>query len=232
MTPEARAAIEAVLDYRFRRPEQLALALTHRSSTIDGVNNETLEFLGDAVLALAMSDLLMARFPDAREGTLSKIRASLVSAEMLARKARELDLGRWLQLGKGEDRSGGRDKGSILAALYEAILGAVYADAGFEPARAIVAAHFAADVDVHRTVGFQDHKTQLQEMTQRLFRETPVYVVAEERGPDHDKQFALELRLGGECYARGVGRSKKSAEQAAAEAALARLRAEHPEVDA
>ena len=205
------------------------MALTHRSSNPDGINNETLEFLGDAVLALAMSDLLMTAFPDAREGPLSKIRASLVNAEVLARKARELDLGRWLQLGKGEERSGGRDKGSILASGYEALLGAVYLDSGFEPTRGIVAAHFAADVAAHATVGFQDHKTRLQEFTQRHFRETPSYSVLEERGPDHDKEFVLELRIGGRAYAQGVGHSKKLAEQAAAEATLAVLRTELPE---
>jgi ribonuclease III len=229
LTPEARAAIERALDYRFLRAERLELALTHRSSNPDGINNETLEFLGDAVLALAMSDLLMTHFPAAREGELSKIRAALVNAEVLARKARELDLGRWLQVGKGEERSGGRAKESILAAAYEALLGAVYLDSGFEPTRGIVAGHFTADVAAHATVGFQDHKTRLQELTQRLFRETPLYVLVAERGPDHDKIFDLELRIGGRVYGAGSGRSKKHAEQAAAEAALVVLTQEHPE---
>ena len=112
MSAGARAAIEGALGHRFARPEQLALALTHRSFG-DGPNNEKLEFLGDAVLSLAISDILMARFPVAREGDLSKMRAGLVNAEVLARKARDLDLGRWLRVGKGEDKSGGRDKPSI-----------------------------------------------------------------------------------------------------------------------
>jgi ribonuclease III len=204
------------------------VALTHRSFG-EGENNETLEFLGDAVLALAMSDLLMARFPEAREGDLSKMRASLVNAEVLARKARELDLGRWLRLGKGEEKSGGRDKPSILAATYEALLGAVYLDGGYERARAVVEAHFTADVLEHLTVGLRDYKTELQELTQRLFRETPAYTLVEESGPDHEKRFVSEIAIGGQWFGRGVGRSKKTAEQAAAMQALAALARQYSE---
>jgi ribonuclease III len=228
MTTDARDALERALGHRFGRPEHLALALTHRSSG-DADNNEKLEFLGDAVLALAMADLLMARFPDAREGDLSKMRASLVNADVLARKARQLDLGRWLRLGKGEERSGGREKSSILAAGYEAVLGAVYLDAGFEPARAVVEAHFAADTMQHATTGQRDYKTELQELTQRLFRETPAYTLVEESGPDHAKRFVSEIAVAGRARGRGVGTSKKTAEQAAAMQALAELAREHPE---
>ena len=153
MTPEARAGARGGPRAPLRRgPSTCALALTHRSVRPTRANNEKLEFLGDAVLALAMSDLLMARFPEAREGELSKIRASLVNAEVLARKARALDLGRWLRLGKGEEKSGGREKASILAAGYEAVLGAVYLDARLRGgARASSSAHFAADVAEHPT---------------------------------------------------------------------------------
>ena len=224
----ARAALEAALGHRFERPEQLAVALTHRSFG-EGENNEKLEFLGDAVLALAMSDLLMARFPEAREGDLSKMRASLVNAEVLARKARELDLGRWLRLGKGEEKNGGREKPSILAAVYEALLGAIYLDAGYERARSVVEAHFTADVLEHPTVGLRDYKTELQELTQRLFRETPAYTLVEESGPDHEKRFVSEIAIGGRLFGRGVGRSKKTAEQAAAMQALAALARGHTE---
>src|SRR5262249_3449220 len=198
-------------------------ALTHRSYSTEAENNEKLEFLGDAVLALAMSDLLMAQFPNAREGELSKIRASLVNAEVLARKARQFDLGQWLALGKGEERSGGRDKGSILASAYEAVLGAVYLDGGYEAARQVVTTHFVADVSAHNTVGLRDYKTQLQEVTQRLFHETPVYTLIEEAGPDHEKRFMSDLTVAGRRYGLGVGRSKKNAEQAAAMEALATL---------
>ncbi len=209
----AREALEAALGHRFERPEQLAVALTHRSFG-EGENNEKLEFLGDAVLALAMADLLMARFPEAREGDLSKMRASLVNAGVLARKARELGLGRWLLLGKGEEKSGGRDRPSILGAAYEALLGAIYVDAGYE--RAL-------------TVRPRDYKTELQELTQRLFRETPAYTLAEESGPDHEKRFVSEIAIGGRWFGRGVGRTKKTAEQAAAMQALAALTHQHTE---
>ncbi len=227
MTPEVRAVLEAGLGHRFARPEYLAVALTHRSFGVDAPNNEKLEFLGDAVLALAMSDLLMTRFPDASEGELSKIRASLVNADVLARKARELDVGSALRFGKGEEKSGGREKVSILASAYEALLGAVYADGGYEAARAMVEHHFAGDIEEHLTVGLRDYKTRLQELTQRLFRETPLYTLVEESGPDHAKRFVSEIALGGRCYGRGLGRTKKAAEQAAAGEALAALEREH-----
>ena len=230
MNVEARAALETALGYRFRRSEHLDLALRHRSAIPGEPNNEKLEFLGDAVLALAMSDLLMSAFPHAREGELSKIRASLVNAEVLARRARELDLGRWLLLGKGEEKSGGREKGSILAAAYEALLGAIYLDAGYEVARTIVATHFVADANEHATAGLRDYKTELQEITQRLFRESPAYRLVEESGPDHEKRFVSEIVVGGRSCGRGVGRSKKSAEQAAAMEALDTIVREHPGV--
>ena len=223
MTEEARAALEASLGHRFVRPEHLAVALTHRS-TGDGAHNETLEFLGDAVLSLAVSDLLMRSFPAATEGDLSKMRASLVNAEELAQKARAMDLGRWLSVGKGEERSGGRAKEKILAAAYEAVLGAVYLDAGWEPARQVVEAHFAPGLAREpQAPGHRDYKTRLQELTQRVHREMPVYTLIEERGPDPEKEFVVELAVGGRVLGRGVGRSKQLAEQAAAMEALAAL---------
>ena len=224
----AREALEAALGHRFERPEQLAVALTHRSFGA-GENNEKLEFLGDAVLALAVADLLMARFPEAREGDLSKMRASLVNAGVLARKARELGLERWLLLGKGEEKSGGRDRPSILGTAYEALLGAIYVDAGYERARAVVEVHFTDDVIELLTVRPRDYKTELQELTQRLFRETPAYTLAEESGPEHEKRFVSEIAIGGRWFGRGVGRTKKTAEQAAAMQALAALARGHTE---
>jgi ribonuclease-3 len=229
MTPAAREAVEAATGHRFVRPETLAVALTHRSFG-EAENNERLEFLGDAVLALAIADLLMARFPEAREGELSKMRAALVNADVLARKAGEVALGRWLRIGKGEEKSGGREKPSILAAAYEALLGAIYLDAGYERARAVVEAHFAADAGACATVGQHDYKTELQELTQRLFREVPSYALVEETGPDHAKRFVSEIVVGGRRLGRGVGRSKKTAEQAAAMEALAALARESTEV--
>jgi len=229
MTDELRMALEAGLGHRFARPERLSVAVTHRSFHPDVPNNETLEFLGDAVLALAMSDLLMARFPEAREGDLSKRRAALVNAASLARKARSLDLGRWILLGKGEERSGGREKAKILASAYEALLGAVHLDAGYAAARRVVEAHFAGELAVATGAGDEDFKTRLQELTQRLFRETPTYTLVEEHGPDHAKQFVSELVVSGRTLARGEGRTKKAAEQAAAMRALGTLASEHPE---
>jgi ribonuclease-3 len=221
-------ALEVAFGHRFIRPERMGVALTHRSFG-PGENNETLEFLGDAVLALAISDLLMARFPAAREGDLSKMRASLVNADTLARKARELELGRWIRLGKSEEKSGGHDKPSILAGLYEALLGAVYLDAGYERARAVVEAHFAPDILEDLTVGLRDYKSDLQELTQRLFREPPAYTLVEESGPDHEKRFVSEIAIAGRWFGRGVGRTKKTAEQAAAMQALAALTHQHTE---
>jgi ribonuclease-3 len=222
MTDETRAALEAGLGHRFVRPELLTVAITHRS-TGEGTHNETLEFLGDAVLSLAVSDLLMRDFPEAREGDLSKMRASLVNAEQLAHKARRVDLGRWLRLGKGEERSGGREKEKILAAAYEALLGAIYLDAGYEAARRVVEAQFDDLQRDPEAPGYRDYKTRLQELTQRLYREMPVYTLTAEHGPDHEKEFVVELAIGGRVLGRGTGRSKKLAEQAAAMEALAAL---------
>lgn len=228
MTPDVRDTIERGLGHRFARPEHLAQALLHRSAAL-GRNNETLEFLGDAVLDLAVSDLLMRRYPDAREGALSKLRAGLVNAAALAAKARMLGLGEWLRLGKGEEKSGGRSKESILAGAYEAVLGALYLDAGYEPARAAVERHFADDVADTIEPGALDYKTRLQERTQRLLRTSPVYALVDEQGPDHAKRFVSEICIDGRLYGRGKGGTKKAAEQAAAMAALDRFDAEHPE---
>lgn len=227
---ETRSLLESRLGHRFVRPEHLTVALTHRSFSPEEANNETLEFLGDAVLALAVADLLMERFPRAREGDLSKMRAALVNAETLAQKARDLDLGPHLRLGKGEEKSGGREKESILAAAYEAVLGAVYLDGGYEAARRTIGAEFGVDVAAQLGAESRDYKTRLQEITQRLFRETPVYTLVEESGPDHEKLFVSEIAIAGRSCGRGVGRSKKMAEQAAAMTALATLAREHPEV--
>src|SRR5215470_3233986 len=173
------AALEAILRYSFQQKELLKLALTHRSSHLQPgeEHNEKLEFLGDSVLGLAMSDLLMRRFPQASEGDLSKMRASLVNAQVLATKAAALSLGRWLRLGGGEERSGGREKPSILASAYEAVLGAVYLDGGFTPAYELVSRHFTDELEeTSRRVLF-DSKTRLQEISQKIFKEIPLYTV-------------------------------------------------------
>jgi len=221
--------LEAILPYTFQRRELLHLALTHRSAPLrPGENhNERLEFLGDSVLSLAMSDLLMQHFPDASEGTLSKMRASLVNAQVLATKAAKISLGQWLRLGGGEDRSGGREKPSILAAAYEAVLGAVYLDGGFAPARQLIADHFVENLEGKSQGETFDCKTRLQEITQKIFRETPVYTVVEARGPDHQKIFISQVSIAGKQYGRGEGQNKKGPDQAAALQTLELLKLEN-----
>lgn len=223
------AQIESILQYRFQNQALLSLALTHRSSQLrpGEAHNEKLEFLGDAVLGLAMSDLLMQQFPDASEGDLSKMRASLVNARVLAIKAAAISLGQWLRLGGGEERSGGREKPSILAAAYEAVLGAVYLDGGFPPARTLVARHFAMDLEEQSQIASFDSKTRLQEITQKIFKETPLYTVIEARGPDHERQFISQVSIAGKLYGQGAGPNKKSADQAAALATLELLKQEN-----
>jgi ribonuclease-3 len=216
-------ALAERLGYRFATPATLAVALTHRSVGGDRDNNETLEFLGDAVLALAIAELLMQRHPVAREGELSKLRAGLVNATVLAGKARALGLSASLRLGKGEEKTGGRDKESILASAYEAVLGAIFLDGGYDPVRNVVAREFTEELATGGLAGAGDYKTRLQELTQRRFRVSPVYHLIDEQGPDHAKRFAVELSIEGRVTGRGVGASKKAAEQAAAMEALVEL---------
>jgi ribonuclease-3 len=215
------ASLQKELGYFFTDSAVLSRSLTHisfgRGKAAD--HNETLEFLGDAVLDLAVSGLLMRRFPEKTEGDLSKMRAALVNASALAEKAARLELGELLRMGKGEERSGGRKKKSILAGAFEALLGAIYWDGGYEPARGVVERYFAPDIEGTK-LGQQDYKTRLQEISQMLFHEPPAYKLVAETGPDHEKRFATEIVVGGKVLGRGEGRSKKQAEQQAAERAL------------
>lgn len=223
------AQLESILSYSFQRKELLSLALTHRSFHLrpGEEQNEKLEFLGDSVLGLAMSDLLMQRFPEASEGDLSKLRASLVNARVLTSKAAALSLGHWLRLGGGEERSGGREKSSILASAYEAVLGAVYLDGGFAPAYELVSRHFADELEEKSRAVLFDCKTRLQEIAQKIFKEIPVYTVVEARGPDHQRLFISQVAIAGKPYGCGEGSSKKSADQAAAFHTLAILKLEN-----
>jgi ribonuclease-3 len=216
--------LEDRIGHAFGKPHLLALALVHRSALARaGQNNEKLEFLGDAVLDLAISDLLMSRFPTADEGELSKRRAALVNARVLAAKAAALNLGAELRLGKGEEKSGGRKKVSILAAAFEAVIGAVYLDGGFGAAREVVSHHFREDLARPGGESPIDHKSRLQEITQQLFRETPSYALVQASGPDHDRAFVVEISIAGRLSGRGEGKSKKEAEQQAALEALAEI---------
>jgi ribonuclease-3 len=218
------AALESRLGHRFSRHVLLSTALRHRSSVLAaGENNETLEFLGDAVIQLVVSDLLLRAWPGEDEGSLSRRRAALVNARSLADKAQALGLGELLMLGRGEEKTGGRGKRSILAGAFEAVMGAVFVDGGFAPAHEVCRRIFAADVlePIDRDAG--DFKTQLQEIAQRLYHETPVYELLRTSGPDHAKDFESHVSVGGRVLGAGSGRSKKHAEQAAAREALARL---------
>jgi ribonuclease III len=205
----------------------LALAaLTHKSYVNEHrgealCDNERLEFLGDAVIDLAVAHRLMERFPAAREGELSKIRAAVVDEAGLARIARDLDLGALLRLGRGEELTGGRQKSSLLADALEAVIAAVFLVGGLEPVLGIVD-RFLGEAFARAAEGTldRDYKTQFQELAQSRLRATPRYRVVAERGPDHSKTFEVELELRGEGVGRGEGRSKKDAEQAAAKMAL------------
>jgi ribonuclease III len=222
--PSQLEALQKELGYTFKDRSLLVKALTHvshdRKKT--GSNNEVLEFLGDAVLDLAISDLLIRRFPERSEGDLSRMRAGLVNAVALAEKGSALALGPLLLLGKGEERSAGRKKQSILAGAFEALLGGVYQDGGYDPARRIIERYFAADI-IERTLGQQDYKTRLQEISQLLFRVPPFYRLVSESGPDHAKYFVTEISVGGNVLGIGEGKSKKQSEQKAARQALKEL---------
>ncbi len=222
---DAQAELEQTLGYSFKDPTLPKTALTHPSAaTHNAAHYERLEFLGDAVLDLAIADLLMRQFPTAQEGPLSKQRASIVNGRTLAQKAQSIGLGRMIKLGKGEEKSGGREKISILAAAFEAIVGAIYTDGGLLPAQRVVEELFAKDIggpSVER-----DYKTELQELAYRRYRTQPVYELMRATGPDHAKRFTTRIRISGRELGTGEGGSKKQSEQAAARVALARLEQE------
>lgn len=211
------------LGHRFTREELLIQALTHRS--VGSSNNERLEFLGDALIGFVIAEALWERFPKADEGTLSRMRASLVKRESLARLARDLKLGDSLRLGAGELRTGGHARDSILADALEAVLGAVYLDGGFERARAVVLELFAArleQTDAERAG--KDPKTRLQEWLQSYKRPLPEYLVLSIDGDQHDQTFIVSCQLqDADVTTRGTGTSRRRAEQAAAESMLERI---------
>jgi ribonuclease-3 len=226
----ARASrLERALRFRFRDRNLLRASLTHRSFAFEqgtDETNERLEFLGDAVLGLVVTDLAYRRFPDLPEGELAKLRAATVNMLTLAEVARELRLGEELLLGRGEELSGGRDKTSILADAMEAVLGAAYLDRGLGAGTELIARLFWPRMAAYaRGEGDRDHKTGLQELAAQDVGTVPQYRV-EERGPDHAKEFTATVLLDGRPYGTGRGRSKKEAEQRAARQAYDRLRAE------
>ena len=222
---EAQRAIE----YVFRQPELLEEALTHRSYINElkakgGRDNERLEFLGDAIIAVIISQYLTEIFPNDSEGELSKKKARLVSEVSLAKAARELNLGRFLRLGRGEERTQGREKNSLLANALEALIAAVYLDGGLEAAQTLahrtLAGVFQELKEVNGIEYTQDYKTQYQEWCQKRFDTLPRYVTVCESGPEHQKTFEVQLTIKGEIAGVGTGRTKKEAEQMAAKQAL------------
>jgi ribonuclease III len=237
-TPELRPAerelVEALQSrsgLSFRSPRTALAALTHRSFVNehpgDGLeDNERLEFLGDAVIDLAVSHRLMERFPAAREGDLSKMRAAVVDEPGLAALARAFELGPLLRLGRGEELTGGREKPSLLADAMEAVVAAVYLEGGLGAVLAVID-RYLEEAFERAGAGTldRDYKTQLQELAQSRFRLAPRYRVVAELGPDHAKRFEVEVELRGEVVGRATGRSKKDAEQAAARLAVEALAA-------
>jgi len=232
MTEERLAALhdfEQNLSWRFQDISLLNNALTHRSFVNENPalkcsDNERLEFLGDAVLGLCISDALMERFPDYAEGQLSKLRASLVNEQHLAELARKVRIGDYLLLGKGEETSGGREKNSLLADTFEAVIAAIYLDCGFARAMVFVRSLFAPLLaGGTEELICRDYKTAIQEIAQNRFKATPQYTLTGQSGPDHDKIFETKLVIADIIAAFGVGKNKKEAEQRAAKKAMEML---------
>jgi ribonuclease-3 len=226
--PSHYGTLETMLGYTFRDRGLLEQALRHASWCNEHAqakleDNERLEFLGDAVLDLVVGHKLMTRYPQLREGELSVTRAQVVSETGLSEVAGQLGIGQWLALGKGEEKSGGRTKPSILADAFEAILAAVYLDGGFDAAVDLIGRLLAQRIETVEFKGFYDFKTRLQETAQARLKATPTYRVVQEIGPDHDKRFVVAVTIGEDEWARAVGKSKKEAEQMAAAEAHFRL---------
>jgi ribonuclease-3 len=227
---EEYEALEQALEYRFRDLGALEHALTHRSHASEDVtggvaDNESLEFLGDAVLGFVIAEMLFVRFPDRDEGQKSKMKAALVSAATLTRLAKNLRLGTYLLLGRGEEKTGGRRKHTLLADGFEAVIAAIYLDGGIDEARAFVSRQFEPLVDELSAAETysDDCKSALQGVLQGRGDPLPEYVVTAEEGPAHRRLFRVEVRLRGEVLAGAMGRTKKAAEQEAAKLALERL---------
>jgi ribonuclease-3 len=231
MNEGERGEVEAAIGYQFGRPDLLACALTHRSyraCDASSDHNEQLEFLGDAVLGLLLGEFLIRQFPAWAEGNLSKTRARLASARSLCEASRRLGIGKYLRLGPGEEKTGGRDKRTLLANAYEALVAAIYLDGGLEAAgrfvqQSVIRPAFERSPEA---LAASDHKSALQEWLQARGLRLAEYRVVGETGPDHAKTFHVQVEAGGRVLARSEGMTKKEAEQLAAARALERLREE------
>jgi ribonuclease III len=217
--------LEEKIGYRFENADLMIQAVCHRSYVNEMVvediqDNERLEFLGDAVLNLAIGHLLMHRHPELKEGDLSRMRAALVNETQLAEIARQLNLGSFIQLGKGELQTNGHDKDSILADALEALLAAIYLDGGFQKVFDLINVHFTERIEsVYALAEQKDYKSRLQELVQSSRHVTPQYHLVDATGPDHDKTFKTRISIG-RLNVEGAGKSKKAAEQDAARKAL------------
>jgi ribonuclease III len=218
------------LQIKFKNPKLLDLALTHRSFVHEqklplDQSNERLEFLGDAVLGICIAEMLVHSFPDEAEGALSKRRAALVNQKQLAKIAESMELGAALHIGKGEEKTGGRQKKSLLCDAFEAVIGAIYMDQGMEVTKKQVHRYFSTLIPESKKVETsEDYKTRLQEFFQGTFRKSPKYIILSESGPDHSKTFEVKIELDGKPLATGKGSSKRAAEQEAAKAAFKLLK--------
>lgn len=224
MTARCFVILEKTLDYTFNNKELLTQALIHSSYANEHkntVDNERLEFLGDAVLELAISEYIYLKYPTLPEGEMTRLRASVVCEGTLAKHAMELDLGSNMLMGRGEERNGGRSRESILSDAVEAVIAAIYLDGGYQQSRKFILRLLGGEID-HMSKNFwkNDCKTYLQELLQKDSRLPIEYNVIDEKGPDHDKVFVVELRHGNKLLSRGEGHSKKEAEQNAALHAL------------
>jgi len=224
--------LERKISYRFRDASLLSTALTHRSYVNENQqeavsDNERLEFLGDSVLGLCVSDLIIKKYASFPEGTLTQARAALVNEKQLAELARSLTIGHFLLLGRGEENAGSRDKDSFLANALEAVIAAVYLDSGFNEVKTVVTKLIEPLLqDDSVSSDYFDYKTALQEFCQKKYRTTPIYMVTDSTGPDHDKKFKVRVVIVNKLTEYGSGKSKKEAEKQAAQKAWATLQNE------
>ena len=227
-------SLERAIGYKFRDHGLLEHALTHRSRVHEDASggvfdNESMEFLGDSVLGFVVADMLFRQFPQHNEGQKSKLKASIVSATSLARLGERINLGAYLILGRGEEKTGGRRKSALIADCYEALIAAIYLDGGFEPVRAFINRQFQDLIDDARRSGVEasfteDYKSALQEVLQRAGKGLPEYRITAELGPAHRRRFEVEILVEGAAVAKAEGRSKKDAAQSAAKTALQAFR--------
>jgi ribonuclease-3 len=221
------AAFQKTAGFRFRSLELLNLSFTHRSvsnETCSKINNERLEFLGDSILGAVTASLLYKRYPDKPEGELAKIKAVVVSEDVLSGAARVLQIDNMLVLGRGEDLSGGRTKKAILADALEALIGALYLDSGYKTAFTFVSRFISLEIDqVVDNNSHRDYKSLLQELCQRYYRSYPLYRLIKRSGPEHQRFFWMEVTIENKVYGPGMGTNKKSAEQEAARLAFEEL---------